>query len=215
MVPRNIPGGLSYGNFIDDAISHATIFIVICSESPYASQWCQAELNIAFTEQKRIIPFRIDDVPLKGSNRLILNQAHWIDTYPDYDEKFKELVESYLLILGRKSKVVDVGSVECMHITIIMVEGGTFTMGVTKEQGKDICDNERPVRKVTLSDFWISESPVTVNQDRDFCNATGRDMPPAPNWGWINNHTSVNVSWDDVHAGVTIYKEKRLTNQSY
>lgn len=200
MAPRDIPGGFSYGDLIDDAISRSKVFIVIFSESSSVSQWCQAELNIAFTEQKHIIPFRIDDAPLKGSNRLILNQAHWIDAYPDYEEKFKELVESVLLALGKNTRIIDAGSLECKPVSMVRIEGGKFMMGATQEQGKDASDNERPAHEVTLNDYYISESPVTVNQYREFCDATGRSMPPEPNWGWIENHPIVNVSWHDADA---------------
>lgn len=213
MAPRDIPGGYSYGDLIDDAISTSKVFIVIFSESSSASQWCQAELNIAFTEQKHIIPFRIDEAPLKGSNRLILNQAHWIDAYPDYEDKFKELVESVLMVLGRKHQNMQVESPECKSLNMILVKGGTFSMGATKEQGKDASDNERPVHEVTLSDFYISESPVTVSQYREFCDATGKSMPPEPNWGWIDNHPIVNVSWHDA-AEFAQWKGMRLPTEA-
>ena len=45
---------------------------------------------------------------------------------------------------------------------MIFVEGGTFTMGATSEQGVvDPSDNERPTHKVTLSDFYIGKYEVT------------------------------------------------------
>ncbi len=44
---------------------------------------------------------------------------------------------------------------------MIFVKGGTFKMGCTTEQ-EDYCrDNEKPVRTVTLSDFYIGKFPVT------------------------------------------------------
>ena len=127
IAPRDITGGFSYEDLTYDAISHAKVFIVIFSESSSASKWCQAELSIAFTEQKHIILFQIDNAPLEGPKRLILNQAHRIDAYPDYEEKIKELVESTILVLRRKSKVADVGSVGCKPITMIRGNGNTFT----------------------------------------------------------------------------------------
>ncbi|MBQ4024468.1 MAG: SUMF1/EgtB/PvdO family nonheme iron enzyme, partial [Treponema sp.] len=44
---------------------------------------------------------------------------------------------------------------------MIYVEGGTFMMGATREQGNDAFDNEKPVHKVTLSDYYIGETVVT------------------------------------------------------
>ena len=42
-----------------------------------------------------------------------------------------------------------------------MVEGGTFTMGATPEQGSDAESAEKPTHKVTLSDYYIGETEVT------------------------------------------------------
>ena len=44
---------------------------------------------------------------------------------------------------------------------MIAVEGGTFQMGATSEQGSDAYDNEKPVHSVTLSDYYIGETEVT------------------------------------------------------
>lgn len=43
---------------------------------------------------------------------------------------------------------------------MILVEGGTFTMGATAEQTGAI-DNEKPAHQVTLSDYYIAETEVT------------------------------------------------------
>ena len=44
---------------------------------------------------------------------------------------------------------------------MIKVEGGTFTMGATAEQGDDADDWERPAHQVTLSDYYIGQTQVT------------------------------------------------------
>ena len=44
---------------------------------------------------------------------------------------------------------------------MIAVEGGTFTMGATAEQGSDAYTNERPTHQVTLSSYSIGETEVT------------------------------------------------------
>lgn len=93
IAPRDIPGGADYGDLIDDAIKNCRLFIIVFSKSSSLSQWVKGELNLAFSEGKHIIPYRIDETPLKGSMRLILNQTHWIDSFPDAEEKFKDLVE--------------------------------------------------------------------------------------------------------------------------
>ena len=44
---------------------------------------------------------------------------------------------------------------------MISVEGGTFTMGATAEQGSDAYDTEYPTHQVTLSSFSIGQTEVT------------------------------------------------------
>ena len=55
------------------------------------------------------------------------------------------------------------GTVTIQGITfnMVAVEGGTFTMGATPEQGSYPDDNEKPAHQVTLSDYYIGETEVT------------------------------------------------------
>ncbi len=52
-------------------------------------------------------------------------------------------------------------TVNGVSFTMIAVQGGTFTMGATPEQGKDAEEKEKPAHDVTLSDYYISETLVT------------------------------------------------------
>lgn len=101
MAPRNIPPGSDYGDVIEEAIKSCKSIVVLFSESAAASQWVKGELNIAFEEQKTIIPFRLDKTPLTGQNRVMLNKTHWIDAYPEYKTKFNDLVKAVALSIGK------------------------------------------------------------------------------------------------------------------
>ena len=101
IAPRDIPPGSEYGDLIDEAIKSSTVVVVLFSETAAASLWVKGELNIAFEEQKVIIPFRLDKTPLKGQNRVILNQKHWIDAYPNYKTKFNDLVYAVSQSVGK------------------------------------------------------------------------------------------------------------------
>lgn len=48
-----------------------------------------------------------------------------------------------------------------VQFKMIAVEGGTFTMGATNEQGDDAYEWEKPAHTVTLSSFSIGETEVT------------------------------------------------------
>ena len=52
-------------------------------------------------------------------------------------------------------------TVKGVTFNMILVKGGTFTMGATPEQGKDAGKDEKPAHQVTLSDYYIGETEVT------------------------------------------------------
>ena len=97
---------------------------------------------------------------------------------------------------------------------MVWVPAGEFTMGSTDEQidallkeipedsefrkwNKVALDAEKPQRKVDLDGYWMYKYEVTVAQYRKFCEATKREMPEAPEWGWKDDHPMVNVNWQD------------------
>ena len=67
----------------------------------------------------------------------------------------------YLLIGSWPWEMNRIYSVNGIEFTMVPVEGGTFTMGATGEQGNDAYDTERPTHEVTLSDFLIGQTEVT------------------------------------------------------
>ena len=52
-------------------------------------------------------------------------------------------------------------TVRGVSFEMVRVEGGTFRMGATSEQGSDVWDNEKPVHSVTLSSYYIGKTEVT------------------------------------------------------
>lgn len=73
------------------------------------------------------------------------------------------------------------------------IPGGTFNMGsVTGES------DERPVHSVQISAFRMGATPVTVAVWKEYCRLTGNEMPDPPEWGWIDDHPMVKVSWTDI-----------------
>ena len=55
----------------------------------------------------------------------------------------------------------EVFTVNGVSFTMIPVEGGTFTMGATKEQEDEAKNNEKPAHEVTLSSYSIGQTEVT------------------------------------------------------
>ncbi len=95
------------------------------------------------------------------------------------------------------------------------VEGGTFTMGATLEQGSDTCNNEKPAHQVTLSSFAIGETEVT----QALWQAV---MGYNPSRFWTNNHWHIlynmkrpveEVSWNDCQ--LFIAKLNEMTGKQF
>ena len=82
------------------------VVVIIFSETSSTSSWVKGELNIAFEEQKTIIPFRLDSTPLKGQNRLILAVAAFF-IIKKIDNKNKEYFKQIVFNL-MKEKMEDV-----------------------------------------------------------------------------------------------------------
>ena len=68
---------------------------------------------------------------------------------------------------GNDSKftAIDIDNVDIFdslsYDDMVYVEGGTFTMGATAEQGSDYYSDELPTHQVTLSDYYIGKYEVT------------------------------------------------------
>lgn len=86
---------------------------------------------------------------------------------------------------------------------MISIKGGSFNMG--SEQGER---DEKPVRRIAVSDFWMATTETTVRQWKVFCTSTERAMPNAPWFGFGDDHPIVNISWDDAVAYCYWLREK-------
>lgn len=78
-----------------------------------------------------------------------------------------------------------------VSFAMIAVEGGTFTMGATSEQGKDGDIDEKETHQVTLSDYYIGQTEVT----QELWSAVMGSNPAYYKNG--NNYPVENVSWDE------------------
>jgi formylglycine-generating enzyme required for sulfatase activity len=97
-------------------------------------------------------------------------------------------------------------TVKGVTFEMVNVEGGTFMMGCTSEQGQDCSDNENPVHQVTISSYYIGKFEVTQSlwqavMGSNPSNFKGSNLPVE------------NVSWDDIQT--FIRKLNSLTGHTY
>ncbi|MDY6300597.1 MAG: SUMF1/EgtB/PvdO family nonheme iron enzyme [Bacteroidales bacterium] len=69
-------------------------------------------------------------------------------------------------------------TVNGVSFTMVEVEGGTFTMGATAEQGDDAKEDEYPPHQVTLSNYAIGQTEVT----QELWKAVMGDNPSSYSW---------------------------------
>lgn len=94
-----------------------------------------------------------------------------------------------------------------VKFNMISVDGGTFTMGATSEQGSDYYRYERPTHQVTLSDYYIGQTEVT----QELWKAV---MGTYPSYNTGNSLYPVEkVSWDDCQE--FIRELNRLTGKRF
>ncbi len=96
-------------------------------------------------------------------------------------------------------QVFEVGGVK---FTMVKVQGGTFTMGATSEQGSDADSDEMPAHSVTLSTYYIGQTEVT----QALWRAVTGDEPTTDIGGWTdergrgNNYPAYLISYDEAEA---------------
>ena len=122
----------------------------------------------------------------------------------DMEQKTEQKTESALqLVAVEGSRTFTVNGVK---FTMVPVEGGTFTMGATSEQGSDALGAEYPAHQVTLSDYYIGQTEVkqalwkVVMGSNPSCHK-GDNLPVE------------SVSWNDCQ--VFIQKLNQLTGKQF
>lgn len=102
---------------------------------------------------------------------------------------------------------VETFTVNGVSFDMIWVEGGSFTMGATKEQGNDVGSNEKPAHQVTLSNYYIGKYEVTQEL---WLAVMGRN--PSRNKGDMKRPVEM-VNWYDCQEFIT--KLNQLTGKQF
>jgi len=95
IAPRDIRTGVNFAQSIVDGIKNARMFLAVFSNDFMRSKYALRELEIAFSEDKYIFAFNIDDSMHEGNSALYLNNAQWT-YYPDGLQKGIGVIFDYL-----------------------------------------------------------------------------------------------------------------------
>ena len=103
-------------------------------------------------------------------------------------------------------------TVNGVTFTMVAVEGGTFTMGATAEQGSDANNLEKPAHEVTLSSYSIGQTEVSqalwqavMDSNPSYFNGG--------NYGTNLQRPVEEVSWNDCQTFIS--KLNQLTGKTF
>ncbi len=106
-------------------------------------------------------------------------------------------------------------TVNGVSFTMVAVQGGTFIMGATAEQGSDVSDDEKPAHQVTLSSYSIGQTEVTQElwQAVMGSNPSNFQASTNANYGTNLQRPVERVNWDACQTFIS--KLNQLTGQNF
>ena len=149
----------------------------------------------------------------------ILGNASYSDALCDVDGNgtvnVSDVTTLVNIILGGDggTKSFTVGGVS---FEMVRVDGGTFTMGGTSEQGNEPDGNEVPVHQVTLSSYYIAKTEVTQALWEAVMNKSITQITAEKGWktyGVGANYPMYDISWADCQEFIS--KLNALTGENF
>ena len=122
---------------------------------------------------------------------LLVVFAAGILLWQNKQNQLKQEEQERIALAEARNRTIRVGDVQ---FEMVYVEGGTFRMGATEEQGENAFDRGKPVHRVSLSGYLIGKHEVTQGLWREVMgsnpsyNKAGEDYPVEC------------VSWEDCQA---------------
>ena len=128
------------------------------------------------------------------------------NTYKDMAHKTNKEIER-LIVECKSGAVTSLGqdfteTAYDLNMRMIYVEGGSFTMGCTSEQGGDCDGDESPTRSTTVSSFYIGMLEVTQSQWEKVMGTTIYQQRYKANPEWPMRGTGADypmyfISWEE------------------
>ena len=134
-------------------------------------------------------------------------------------------VRPYAVLYGNTyyGEVISFSTTVNVPIEMILVQGGTFTMGCTTEQGNVCSDNEHPAHQVNVNSFYIGKYKITQSQwlavmGNNPSVFSGVDLPvESVSWNEIvgTNGASMVIKGITYYEDGFIYKLNQMTEKQY
>lgn len=105
IAPRNISSGKIYVDEIADAIKSTKIVVLIYSTYSQESRYVNNEINLAFSKNKPILSFNIDEAMPKEGMEYYLKVTQWLSAYPNPEDEFETLIRDALKLCDENPDV--------------------------------------------------------------------------------------------------------------
>lgn len=92
IAPRNIRSGKNYSNEILKGIKKAKVIVLVFSEFSQGSEFVKNEIDFAFSQDKEIIAYKIDETMPEEDMEFYLKNKQWLESIPDPKAKLDVLV---------------------------------------------------------------------------------------------------------------------------
>ena len=124
------------------------------------------------------------------------------------------LIDYLLGVVDLNPPVTETFIVNGVTFKMVAVEGGTFTMGATAEQGSDAYDREKPAHQVTLTTpYYIGETEVTQALWLAVMGSNPSYFTPSNNYAENLQRPVEQVSWNDCQTFISRLNE--LTGKTF
>ncbi|MBQ6470117.1 MAG: leucine-rich repeat domain-containing protein [Lachnospiraceae bacterium] len=104
LAPGSIPGGSSYAVQIPKAIRECLAFVLILSKNAQESKWVPRELDQAINANKVILPFMIENCPLKDEFSFYLSNVQRYEAWQNREKAFSSMVRVIRALVDEKNK---------------------------------------------------------------------------------------------------------------
>lgn len=103
MAPSCIQGGSSYAVEIPRAIRQAKVFVLILSSKAQSSKWISREVDLAINEEKVVLPFMLENCPLKDDFNFYLTNVQRYAAYENKLAAVQKMINEIKALIGNNT----------------------------------------------------------------------------------------------------------------
>lgn len=107
IAPRDVLPGNTWAASIVKALRGCTAMVLIYSKNSNSSDQVINEVDKAFSNNKMIIPFMMDETPFNDDFDYYLSRKHWLKAFPDYRKMFEPLLKAVKQIYPKQASATE------------------------------------------------------------------------------------------------------------